>query len=79
MLNSKLQIKIGDFGLATYWNEKSHDKQPTICGTPNYMSPEVIRKVPYSFEVDIWSSGVLMFNLRFGRCPFTGTDQKETY
>ena len=40
------------------------------------MSPEVIRKVPYSFEVDIWSSGVLMYNLRFGRCPFTGVDQK---
>ena len=77
MLTNGLDVKIGDFGLAAYCpqNQRVFD----ICGTPNYMPPEIIKEEGHSFEVDIWSTGVLMYNLLIGKCPFTGETQKETY
>ena len=64
MLTHGLDVKIGDFGLAAYCPD--NQKNFTVCGTPNYMPPEMIRKESYSFEVDIWSTGVLMYNILFG-------------
>jgi serine/threonine protein kinase len=40
-LDEKLQIKIGDFGLATQLSQ-SVDLRASICGTPNYMAPEIL-------------------------------------
>ena len=39
MLTNKLVAKIGDFGLATYYDEKNGREKLTVCGTPNYMAP----------------------------------------
>ena len=39
MLTSKLVAKVGDFGLATYYDEKNSKEKFTVCGTPNYMAP----------------------------------------
>ena len=79
MLTDTLHLKIGDFGLATRAQSGLVQRHSSVCGTPNYMPPEVIKKLAYSFEVDVWSSGVLLFNLLAGRCPFTGETQKDTY
>ena len=58
--NDKLEIKLGDFGLATRL-EYDGEKKKTICGTPNYIAPEILDgKVGHSYEVDIWSLGVIM-------------------
>jgi polo-like kinase 1 len=52
-LNDKLEIKIGDFGLAAKL-EFDSQKRKTICGTPNYIAPEILDgKVGHSYEVDI--------------------------
>ena len=71
-LDEKYQIKIGDFGLiATI--EKSKERRFTQCGTPSFMAPEIInldKKKGYSYEVDIWSIGIIMYNLLYGECPF---------
>lgn len=65
-LNEKMEIKIGDFGLATKL-EFEGEKKRTICGTPNYIAPEVLDgKVGHSFEVDIWSLGVIIYTLLIG-------------
>jgi polo-like kinase 1 len=51
----------------------------TLCGTPNYIAPEVLNKVGHSFEVDVWSIGCILYTLLVGRPPFETTSLKETY
>lgn len=81
-LNKHLNIKVGDFGLATRL-ESSDEKRKTICGTPNYIAPEVINsdkeKRGHSFEVDTWSIGVICFTMIVGKPPYESTDVKSTY
>lgn len=49
----------GDFGLATKV-EYDGERKKTLCGTPNYIAPEVLGKKGHSFEVDVWSIGCIM-------------------
>ena len=73
-----MAIKVGDFGLATKL-EFSGEKRKTICGTPNYIAPEILESRGHSYEVDIWSLGVIIYTLVCGRPPFESKDVKETY
>ncbi|KAL0249477.1 hypothetical protein GEMRC1_004709 [Eukaryota sp. GEM-RC1] len=78
--SSSFDVKIGDFGLsAELMSIEDHRK--TMCGTPNYMAPEIVsRSVDgHSFHVDIWSLGVILFTMLFGRPPFETRDLKLTY
>ena len=78
-LSDKMEIKIGDFGLATKL-EFEGEKKRTICGTPNYIAPEVLDgKQGHSYEVDIWSLGVVAYTLLVGKPPFETSDVKTTY
>lgn len=79
-ISESMEIKIGDFGLATniqYEGERKH----TICGTPNYIAPEILegKSVGHSYEVDFWAIGVIIYTLIIGRPPFETEDVKETY
>ena len=66
--NVAFQVKIGDFGLATTVDEG--ERKRTLCGTPNYIAPEVLEKRGHSFEVDIWAIGCILYTLLFGKPPF---------
>lgn len=77
-LNDDLHVKIGDFGLATVIAHEGERKE-TLCGTPNYIAPEILEKKGHSFEVDIWSVGCIMYTLLIGRPPFEAYSVKETY
>lgn len=80
-LTDKLEIKIGDFGLATKL-VTDEDRRKTVCGTPNYIAPEVLDSQTgdgHSYEVDIWSLGVIMFTLLCGKPPFETSNVKSTY
>ena len=78
-LNEKLEIKLGDFGLASKL-EFEGERKRTICGTPNYIAPEILdSSTGHSFEVDIWSLGVLAYTLLIGKPPFETQDIKTTY
>jgi polo-like kinase 1 len=80
-LTSDMRLKIGDFGLATRL-DSPEDRKRTMCGTPNYIAPEILngqRGDGHSFEVDIWSTGVVMYTLLVGRPPFETDDVKATY
>ena len=78
-LSDKMGIKLGDFGLATKLDFDGQ-KRKTVCGTPNYIAPEVLdSKLGHSYEVDIWSLGVIMYTLLVGKPPFETNDVKKTY
>ncbi|GMF22197.1 unnamed protein product [Phytophthora fragariaefolia] len=80
-LTTDMRLKIGDFGLATRL-DNPEDRKRTMCGTPNYIAPEILngqRGDGHSFEVDIWSTGVVMYTLLVGRPPFETDDVKATY
>ena len=44
MLDKNLNLKLGDFGLATYQNNQDKKQRYSICGTPSYMAPEIIKR-----------------------------------
>jgi len=77
-LNEEMEIKIGDFGLATKENFEGERKR-TLCGTPNYIAPEVLTKKGHSYEVDVWSIGCIMYTLLVGKPPFETQTLKDTY
>ncbi|XP_033023208.1 serine/threonine-protein kinase PLK1 [Lacerta agilis] len=77
-LNDEMEVKIGDFGLATKV-EYDGERKKTLCGTPNYIAPEVLGKKGHSFEVDVWSLGCIMYTLLVGKPPFETSCLKETY
>jgi len=78
-LSENMQLKLGDFGLATKL-EFEGEKKRSLCGTPNYIAPEILEgKSGHSFEVDIWSIGVCIYILLIGKPPFETNNRKETY
>ena len=81
-LSAGMQVKLGDFGLATKLDFEGERKR-TVCGTPNYIAPEIIDNTStsngHSYEVDIWSFGVIVYTLLIGRPPFETSDVKTTY
>nr|CAH7721377.1 unnamed protein product [Callosobruchus chinensis] len=77
-LSDELIVKIGDFGLAAKI-EFDGERKKTLCGTPNYIAPEILLKAGHSFEVDIWSVGCIMYTLLVGKPPFETSTLKETY
>lgn len=62
-------VKLGDFGIAKCLNF-TMEKVSTIVGTPYYLSPEIVQNMPYSFKSDIWSLGVLLYEMTCLRMPF---------
>ena len=74
--NSK--IKIIDFGFGIITNNNTYHK--FFCGTPSYMSPEVINKEKYIAQFyDIWSLGILLYTMLCGFFPFFGNNENELF
>ncbi|GAB5034678.1 plk plk-unclassified protein kinase [Nannochloropsis oceanica] len=78
-LDKHMRIKVGDLGLAAKLLSHS-DRKKTMCGTPNYIAPEILESTTgHSFQVDIWSLGVIAYTLLVGRPPYECKDVKSTY
>ncbi|XP_072505319.1 serine/threonine-protein kinase PLK3 [Notamacropus eugenii] len=73
-----MELKLGDFGLAARL-EPQDQRKKTICGTPNYLAPEVLLRQGHGPESDVWSLGCVMYTLLCGNPPFETADLKETY
>ncbi|CAG0879237.1 unnamed protein product [Cyprideis torosa] len=54
-------------------------RNPTICGTPNYIAPEVLNKLGHHYEADTWALGCIMYAMLVGHPPFETSTLKETY
>ncbi len=71
MMTTDGQVKIADFGIARLENS-SMTQVGTLIGTPSYMAPEQFRGEPVDLRADIWSSGVMLYQLLTGEKPFEG-------
>ncbi|XP_049632139.1 protein kinase C delta type [Suncus etruscus] len=78
MLNSAGHIKIADFGMCKE-NMFGDKLASTFCGTPDYIAPEILQGLKYSFSVDWWSFGVLLYEMLIGQSPFHGDDEDELF
>eukprot|EP00928_Gymnodinium_smaydae_P080996 TRINITY_DN64582_c0_g1_i1.p1 TRINITY_DN64582_c0_g1~~TRINITY_DN64582_c0_g1_i1.p1 ORF type:complete len:494 (+),score=129.09 TRINITY_DN64582_c0_g1_i1:54-1535(+) len=65
-------LLLGDFGISCTLDEKSFAK--TCVGSPLYLSPEIINQDRYSYATDVWSLGVMMYELTMLEPPFKGTN-----
>ncbi|XP_074848037.1 serine/threonine-protein kinase PLK4 isoform X2 [Carettochelys insculpta] len=77
LLTSNMNIKIADFGLATQL-KMPHEKHYTMCGTPNYISPEIATRSAHGLESDVWSLGCMFYTLLIGKPPFDTDTVKNT-
>lgn len=78
IIDKDKRIKIIDFGFATDWTKE--DKSYLFCGTPSYMSPEIINNQKHSyFKADIWALGVILYALLSGKFPFKAQNDKDLY
>jgi serine/threonine protein kinase len=71
-------LKLADFG----WSVRlkyPNDRRTTICGTLDYFSPEMVDSIPYQYSTDIWSLGVLTYELIVGDVPFISKIKEEIY
>ncbi|XP_059062031.1 cAMP-dependent protein kinase catalytic subunit 1-like [Achroia grisella] len=75
LVDSNGYIKICDFGFCKVLKKKTW----TLCGTPEYLAPEVIRSKGYSFAVDWWALGILIYEMEAGHPPFYSSDPSKLY
>jgi len=75
MLDAQGYIKIVDFGLSKYLRDDNQTY--TLCGTPQFLAPEVITCQGHNKSVDFWALGVLIYELLAGTSPFTDSVESD--
>ena len=72
------QIKIIDFGFSL--ETAPEQKLNMYCGTPHYMDPDLVKKVPYSgCAADVWAAGVILYIIYVGKLPYFGEFGADLY
>ncbi|CAD8205401.1 unnamed protein product [Paramecium octaurelia] len=71
LINQNGQVKLADFGSGKQLSEIQQDIVGSLCGTPNFMAPEVINQQQYGKKADIWSLGCTMIEMATGQPPFS--------
>lgn len=70
-------LKIADFGFARFL--PNHSLAETLCGSPLYMAPEILNYEKYNARADLWSLGVVLFEMGAGHPPFKASNHLELY
>jgi len=76
LLGIRGELKIADFGWSVH---APHSRRMTMCGTLDYLPPEMVQGREHDEKVDIWSLGVLMYEFLVGNPPFEAQGHAETY
>ncbi|KAF0698367.1 Aste57867_11017 [Aphanomyces stellatus] len=87
LMDRQGHIALTDFGLSKEGQtiegairaSQAHGGMKTICGTAEYMAPELLRHQPYGKVVDWWSYGILMFEMLTGRTPFVDKNRRNMF
>ena len=82
LLDRNGHVRISDFGFSRKMlteKEKKLNSLMTICGSPNYASPEMIKRLLYNEKTDVWSIGVVFYALLFKTFPFQSANIQELY
>ncbi|OHT16522.1 AGC family protein kinase [Tritrichomonas foetus] len=77
LLDINGHIKITDFGLSKDLLET--ESTTTFCGTSEYLAPEVVMQLPYSYPIDIWALGVLTYEMILGYTPFFDENKSKMF
>lgn len=76
-------VKIGDYGLAKYLAGRGKgphlERTESICGTRNYLPPEMLFEEKYSYEADIWTLGVVLYRMLCGALPFEAQRTRDLF
>ncbi|KJE88970.1 AUR protein kinase [Capsaspora owczarzaki ATCC 30864] len=75
LLGLRGDLKIADFG----WSVHTSNRRDTLCGTLDYLPPEMVDRGDYDYRVDLWSLGVLCYEFLVGSPPFYAEDEPSTY
>lgn len=75
LFDNKDNVKLCDFGWCVEYSEE--ERRQTLCGTSEYMAPEVLKSKKHDYKVDIWAMGILLYELFHKKSPFTGRSPKD--
>nr|GEW18007.1 serine/threonine-protein kinase Aurora-2 [Tanacetum cinerariifolium] len=75
LLGAQGELKIADFG----WSVHTFNRRRTMCGTLDYLPPEMVESVEHDASVDIWSLGILCYEFLYGVPPFEAVEHSDTY
>ncbi|KAI3382199.1 hypothetical protein SNEBB_002822 [Seison nebaliae] len=78
LLDAEGHCKIADFGMCKE-NIYGDSTTSTFCGTPDYIAPEILQELNYSFSVDWWALGILMYEMLAGQPPFEADNEEELF
>ena len=79
LLTKDNKIKLADFGLARQIQPNEDALLRTHVGTPYYKAPEIYRQQGYSDNVDLWSLGIMLFQMVAGCLPFLASSEPELF
>ena len=86
MIDDNFNLKLIDFGEAKNVNEDQKTKMDdqsvvmdTFVGTPNYLSPEVIKQEKHTLAIDVWAIGNIFYKMLFGKVAFPGRNRALVY
>lgn len=79
LLDSNGHIKLTDFGLSKSGIDETNLKTFTLCGTTDYLAPEIIKSQGYDKAVDFWSLGAVVYEMIAGLSPFYAQNHKDIY
>jgi len=77
LIDKNYNLKITDFNFAKILDTNGSDLLQTICGSPLYMSPEIVKNKSYTVKADLWSIGMILYEMLIGKPPYKASNHYE--